>query len=136
MVGLFALLLFVSSCTSNNTSSETGTVGMSDETNVGMEDFGLRVGESETLFVDLTIRLNQVRDSRCPKGVQCIWAGKVDVDVTLSANGNEETATLGLGEPHAFKGYTITVTGVQPENQQEGVAQSAYVILFTVDNAN
>ena len=48
----------------------------------------------------LTIRLISVEDSRCPKGVECVWAGMVSVTLEVQSAGQAtQTVVLSLGDP-------------------------------------
>jgi hypothetical protein len=45
----------------------------------------------------LSIELIQVTDSRCPKEVQCIWAGEVNAYLRLSGSTFTQTKEISLG---------------------------------------
>src|SRR5690349_23098582 len=48
---------------------------------------------------DLTIHFDKVSgDSRCPEGVQCIWAGRVDCIFTLTKGGASQVVNLSSGD--------------------------------------
>jgi len=57
-------------------------------------------------------------DSRCPKNVKCIWAGKVDVQLIISNNKNVEKIILStLNDNEKSKNifnYMITLMSVRP----------------------
>lgn len=58
----------------------------------------------------ITVRFNKtVEDSRCPIDAECIWAGRVVVEVTFTQGGNSETKSLALGD-YSGSGYSNTVT--------------------------
>lgn len=60
---------------SGNTSAGNGGRMIDDA-----QEFSLHVGEQVTLADHSTLRyLRVVNDSRCPPGVQCIWAGDAEV---------------------------------------------------------
>lgn len=63
---------------------------------------------------DLNIALNSiVQDSRCPVGVQCIWAGEVKVNVTFLSKLKTEAKVLSsIDKPYSFDGYVISITAV------------------------
>ncbi|MEH6764100.1 MAG: hypothetical protein V7655_06340 [Aequorivita antarctica] len=42
--------------------------------------------------------LEVIEDSRCPTGVQCIWAGRAIVKAAVTSNGKTEEKTLTFGE--------------------------------------
>src|ERR1035437_4759143 len=59
-------------------------------------DIVLSVGQ-KTKIGDTTITLNKItQDSRCPKDVQCIWAGVVTVNITLTDATHTVTKDLAL----------------------------------------
>jgi len=72
---------------------------------------------------DVKIQFVQVtEDSRCPTDVQCVWAGRIVVNVTFFQNGTEQTGALALGDitgtsysdEFIFGDYTVKLLGVQP----------------------
>jgi hypothetical protein len=73
-----------------------GCAGMSQlKTSLGQE-VSLRIGQTVQIKNEpLSIRFNGVTgDSRCPKGVQCFWAGEVKCDVTVTYQGTSSDITL------------------------------------------
>jgi hypothetical protein len=73
----------------------------------------------------LTITLERVgEDSRCPEGVNCVWAG--DVEVTLRIEGGTARPTVATLHLHASPRnvahgeYKVTLVGVAPA-PKEGV---------------
>jgi hypothetical protein len=83
------------------------------------EPFRLAVGETARLG-DHSVRFVAVaEDSRCPEGVQCVWAGvatvrvevdgeAVDLTVPPAPMRDGETATVRVGD------HTLEVTGLTP----------------------
>lgn len=64
--------------------------------------FGLEVGEA-AVFEGAEVRfVGVVEDSRCPTGVDCVWAGRARVRVAVDGS---ETV---LSVPHAGSGGTTT----------------------------
>ncbi|HLW31671.1 MAG TPA: hypothetical protein VKX40_05385 [Aequorivita sp.] len=61
---------------------------------------GVKVSKGETVVLKgISIKFLEVtEDSRCPKDVTCIWAGRAIVKVEVSANGKKEIKTLIFGE--------------------------------------
>jgi len=45
----------------------------------------------------LTFRLTDLTDSRCPANVQCVWAGEAKTSVELELKGQKAQTTLKLG---------------------------------------
>lgn len=60
----------------------------------------------------LTVRVDSIRDSRCPKGVLCVWAGAVDADLYVSANDpTGQTLHLGIGYTPRRDSATVAFDG-------------------------
>ncbi|GGK75089.1 hypothetical protein GCM10011405_23840 [Rufibacter glacialis] len=67
----------------------------------------------------LTVTLQKIEDSRCPKDVLCIWAGRAAADVQLQdSSGTSISKTLALGSmvtvPFGSKTYRVTLREVTP----------------------
>lgn len=63
---------------------------------------------------DIEITMNSIaQDSRCPVGVQCIWAGEVKANVTLRSLLSIESKVMSsIDKPYSFDGYSISITDV------------------------
>ena len=59
-------------------------------------EFSLRIGQTAQIENEqLAIRFNGIAaDSRCPRGVQCFWAGEVKCDMVVTLNGESSNITL------------------------------------------
>jgi len=66
----------------------------------------ISVGEETTIAPDTRLRLLRVvADSRCPKGVQCVWAGEVTLEFELGArDGKKRFELSGSHSPRAAVG--------------------------------
>ena len=53
--------------------------------------------QSARLQNDVTVRVDSLRDSRCPEGAACIWAGNAVVQATLSKETDRQQVRLVLG---------------------------------------
>ena len=86
----------------------------------------------------LTIRfLELVEDSRCPTGVQCIWAGngkiKVSVKRGTAAAKVFEMDTNGAHNTITHGGYKITLKGLTPHPAENvRIDRNGYVATFDV----
>ena len=103
----------------------------------------LRVGKEMTLRDSkIKIRFLSVdNDSRCPQGVNCIWAGSVGVSLLLSAPGVEDVRVkLNTAvEPQAvsFKGHSIRIESVKPPRVEgEKIRSGDYRITLAVSAEN
>ena len=67
--------------------------------------FTLAPGGSVQAAPGVTLRFEEVEDSRCPPGVRCVWAGKLSCRFSLSQTGAApESFTLSPGDPgHASR---------------------------------
>ena len=68
----------------------------------------------------LSITFSQIlAESRCPAGVQCIWAGEVAVELVFEKSGaiyREKLVLPGAGDPkpRELHGYRVTLLEVYP----------------------
>jgi heat shock protein HslJ len=95
----------------------------------------LSIGEKSTVG-DFTITLNKfVQDSRCPIDVQCIQAGAVTVNVTLTDGVKTETKNFPSDEaPQNFGVYKISIFGIEPAREStKEIADKDYKITFRVE---
>lgn len=89
-------------------------------------------GTATALNVSVTPK-EIISDSRCPATVTCIWAGTVEVKTTLSTPVSHGEHVLTLGTPQVFGDYTVTLTGVTPEKNEEAITDSAYRFTFEIN---
>jgi hypothetical protein len=102
---IFALITILPTAT---TCSEAGKVSLGEEVS-------LNIGQSASIeWEELQIRFIEVAgDSRCPRGVTCIWAGEVKCIVEITYSGSLQRVTLtepGLTSwppAESFKQYQI-----------------------------
>ena len=66
-----------------------------------------------------------LEDSRCPQGVQCVWAGRVRINATISTPTMKLTRALTLGEPFNVTDGTLTLIGVRPDKRKDTPIQLA-----------
>jgi len=66
-----------------------------------------------------------VEDSRCPRGVQCVWAGRVVLQTLIESAGWRETVSLTLGKVQEIRGTQITLASVTPQRMTEGEVEPA-----------
>lgn len=87
----------------------------------------------------LSISLVEVRDSRCPADVVCVWAGEVTVILDVSQNGEpleplELTASPGDNAiPQTIDGYAFVLQEVKPYPRSDTpIASEDYTATVTV----
>ena len=146
IVAIVASVMAVGACTSSAVDPNAGDVLQSGGTvitaRVG-EVFQLRVGESAQVRLsqgsDIRITLSSVaEDSRCPTGVQCVWAGNARLALLLSHGGAGTSAALNTTvEPRtaSFAGHTISLVELRPQPRVgEPISQSEYVASVRLTN--
>ncbi len=124
--GLLALAL--AAC-SSATGSEPSTART--ETHMAAPSAQLVAGSTAELALDQSVRLaatgirarfvRVVEDSRCPTGVDCVWAGRAVVEVGLTAgDGTESLRTVDLSQPESRRvrlegsQLTLVITRLEP----------------------
>jgi hypothetical protein len=103
-------------------------------------EFTLKVGE-QVIVKDagLKISFSLVKDdSRCPKGVTCVWAGNGRVVLKVSREtGKAAEVELNTNvEPkqHRFQNYDIKLVGLNPYPQKDvPIKRSQYVATLVVN---
>ncbi len=60
-----------------------------------------------------------VSDSRCAPGIQCIWAGTVEVRTALETKVAHGELIFKLGEPQTVGDLTVTLVEVRPGSKEE-----------------
>ena len=105
------------------------------------------IGETFTIGIDQTAQITDeemaitfkeiIGDSRCPKGVTCIWAGMASARVTIVYK--NDTYTIALNQPgltspvtETFFGFTLTYDiGPYPSAGEE-ITKKDYRLTVTV----
>lgn len=87
-----------------------------------------------------TLLITDIQDSRCPKGVQCIWQGEVVVKGEFTVNGNKSTFevhSVVKDQNKQPEGYTIQVMDAQPYpiNGRENNPENLIVTLLIKQNS-
>lgn len=80
----------------------------------------LRLGQASTLSGIAIKPLSVTEDSRCPEGVECIWAGTVKVSTQVGS----DTQILELGKSVVVGNSEVTLTAVGPKDN--------YTFIYTV----
>ncbi len=61
----------------------------------GIDHLSLRIGQQGTVSGGFTVRFDSVaEDSRCPTGLQCVWAGNCVVALTYTSGDRKVPFTL------------------------------------------
>lgn len=100
-----------------------------------VKDITLGVGEKGGLG-DFSVTFNKfVQDSRCPADVQCIQAGAVNINVTMTDGVKTETKNFPSDEaPQTFGAYRISIIGIQPDRMsKKEINPKDYTITFHIE---
>lgn len=100
-------------------------------------DVVLSVGEEKS-FGRLKIRLNSVpNDYRCPVDVQCIQAGAINTNITLTFDNETVTKNMPSDEvPQEFSGFKISISEINPPLYSgKTTRQSDYRIKFHIEKS-
>lgn len=100
----------------------------------------VKIGTEKQIVKDkLALRfLDMVEDSRCPRDVQCIWAGNAKIKVQISKPGGQpkifEMNTSLDPQSILVEGYTIKLIGLTPEPASNiRIRKDGYVATFSVE---
>lgn len=74
-----------------------------------------RLGETARLGGVAVTPLSLVEDSRCPRGVSCVWAGRVRIAARIGG----ATRELTLGQPASVAGGAVTLVEVSPARRRD-----------------
>jgi hypothetical protein len=73
-----------------------------------------------------------IEDSRCPAGVNCVWAGRLTVRARMNGPGWTQIREFELGVPQAVDQYRVTLIAAEPQ-KQAGAEIDPRAYRFTFD---
>jgi len=93
----------------------------------------LRVGQTG-VFQNVTLTLVRVfDDSRCPKGVTCIWSGTVKAEVSVVSGMGTSTSVIEIGNQLTTEVEAIDLVSVTPYPEEgKSIATNDYELTFAV----
>ncbi|QDP20296.1 hypothetical protein [Sphingomonas xanthus] len=72
-----------------------------------------------------------VEDSRCPSGVQCVWAGRLVLLTRIDGPGWRQTIPLALGEDQPIGGHVVRLANARPAPVAgQPIAPGTYIFAF------
>ena len=103
-------------------------------------EFKMKVGQEVGFREEgLRIELKSVlEDSRCPRGVECIQAGRARISLNLNkANGDSDSVELSTdanGRSATSMGYEIKLVKIEPypKTKNQKISKSSYVATLVV----
>jgi hypothetical protein len=138
-LALFSIVLLIMSCPgqdSNQASNRAQQVSLDRvfELKVGQEAI-IKAERLKAKFVSV------LEDSRCPKGVQCIQAGKGRISLQLTSGNNKpqnvELSTDEAEQQLDFNGYQVKLISLNPYPKMERVLKPAdYVLSLNISKGN
>ncbi len=118
------------------------TFAFGQEDSAETPKIAVKVPKGETVVLKgISIKFMEVmEDSRCPEGVDCIWAGRAIVKAKVTANGKSEEKLLTFGEvrpgeeknTNLYSSPTFAINGLslKPYPTAESVGNiNSYVLL-------
>ncbi|NPA07632.1 MAG: hypothetical protein GXO46_01400 [Chlorobi bacterium] len=144
--------LFLMNCNAqkkNKLKVNTDKTGVTKVTNKDGEIIYFNEGENKFLKeYEMNVTFKGIsEDSRCPKGVNCIWAGVAVAQVEVMGTATRpmvlnlatmDNESRNYHQSAAFNGYTISLTDVQPYPSSEDGAKALngkYKIGITIKKA-
>lgn len=93
-----------------------------------------RIGQTVTVGGPRVTPLALLEDSRCPQGVQCVWAGQVRINARVATGSSSSVREMTSGKPVAVADGTLTLIDVQPAKRNEStIAPGDYRFGFRFD---
>lgn len=133
---LFALLIGCAVPPAINAATKGKTID-SSKTSPTSFTMQLRVGEAKSLADNaLNVKLVDTKDSRCPPGAYCIWAGHASATLLVTHKGSApETVQVGTLAPPEMKlpgaavtgGWRFTLQSMEPPHDPKANATSPAV---------
>ena len=128
------LICSLAGCATPSQPGTSGTVTSSTQVPTGSQ-FELKPGqEARVQGSSLRIRFDGIaQDSRCPQGVQCVWAGNAVVNLRITSANTSLTLNTGLEPKSAgIDSFTVILVDVKPAARQGGLSASDYRIVLEV----
>jgi hypothetical protein len=134
-LALISWLLLVVSCPGQDSNQASNRVREAPLN----QAFELKIGQEAVIKRErLKVKFVSVlEDSRCPKGEQCIQAGKARVALQLTRNKKSETielSTASAGQEVDYNGYGVRLLSLNPYPKMGGNIKPAdYVLNLFID---
>ncbi|ANU07853.1 hypothetical protein [Paraurantiacibacter namhicola] len=77
-----------------------------------------RLGEVAVLDGLSIAPIEVIEDSRCPEGVECVWAGRLVVSAQLTDSTGGELREIALGETFEARGRSIEFFSARPKAEE------------------
>ena len=84
-----------------------------------------RLGQTVAVDGPRVTPLAVIEDSRCPAGVQCVWAGRVRLSVRIATGAGTATREMTSGMPLQVADGALTLVEVSPQRSRDSAPSSA-----------
>lgn len=131
---IFGLALYAVACATPSQQVTDSSVTTSIGVDTGSQ-FELKRGQQASVTgTSLRIRFDAVtEDSRCPQGVQCVWAGNAAVNLRIMSSETSRTLNTGVDPKNTtIDDYIITLVDVKPAARQGGIGANDYRVVLEV----
>jgi hypothetical protein len=81
-----------------------------------------RFGQTVTVGGPRVTPLALVEDSRCPQGVQCVWAGQLRITARVASGTGSTVRELTSGKPISVADGSLLLADVQPAKRSDVAA--------------
>ena len=78
-----------------------------------------RMGQTVSVGGARVTPLALIEDSRCPQGVQCVWAGQVRITARVATRSGSAVRELTTGKPIPVANGTLTLANVEPTKRKD-----------------
>lgn len=99
------------------------------------QEFKIEYGQKVTLTKEaITIQFTQLlEDSRCPKGVDCIWAGNAKIQIRVNKTPFELNTHRSFKTEAIISNYKIKLVAISPYPEyQNPVAEKDYSVTLLI----
>lgn len=120
------LALLLNACEFNENDIELG------------KEFQLKLGKTYE-FMDCELTLTDIKDSRCPLNVNCVWEGEASLTFKLEKEDSDSSFTISTQDKidYTFSNYALKVLEVAPHpSSTDEIDKEDYRISVRIESNN
>ncbi len=98
--------------------------------------YDIKVGDTIDHDKELSVTLQKIEDSRCPKDVVCVWEGEVEASLVLDLDEASDyfVVVSSMRPDTTIAGYKFTLIEVTPYPEStETIPQEDYVVRLLIE---
>lgn len=102
------------------------------------KEFQLKLGKTYE-FMDCELKLTDIKDSRCPLNVNCIWEGEACLTFEIEMEDHDSTVVISTQDKvnYTFSNYALKVLEVAPyPSSTEEIDKEDYRISVRIESNN